>query len=60
VWESRSSPGRYGRVCTDERLPLLLGQANRPVLLGHRITLRPVIALADHPEPLRVRDARRD
>ncbi|MDX6416419.1 MAG: 2,3-bisphosphoglycerate-independent phosphoglycerate mutase, partial [Trebonia sp.] len=60
VWGSTSSPGRYGRIRTDERLPLLLGQADRPILLGHRITPRPVIALADHPEPLRVRDARRD
>jgi 2,3-bisphosphoglycerate-independent phosphoglycerate mutase len=46
--------GWYGHIRADELLPLLLGQANRPVLLGHRITPRPVIALADHPEPLRV------
>jgi 2,3-bisphosphoglycerate-independent phosphoglycerate mutase len=50
--------GWYGHVRADELLPLLLGHANRPVLLGHRITPRPVIALADHPEPLRVRPAR--
>ncbi len=49
--------GWYGQVRADELLPLLLGQANRPVLLGHRITPHPVIALADHPEPLRVPDA---
>lgn len=44
--------GWWGQVRAHELLPLLLGQANRPVLLGHRITARPVIALADAPEPM--------
>jgi 2,3-bisphosphoglycerate-independent phosphoglycerate mutase len=46
--------GWWGQVRADELLPLLLGQANRPVLLGHRITPRPVIALADSPHPMPV------
>jgi 2,3-bisphosphoglycerate-independent phosphoglycerate mutase len=41
--------GWWGQVRADELLPLLLAQANRPVFLGHRITARPVIALADSP-----------
>jgi 2,3-bisphosphoglycerate-independent phosphoglycerate mutase len=48
--------GWWGHVRADELLPLLLGQANRPVFLGHRITPRPVIALADTPEPMPVHD----
>lgn len=48
--------GWWGRIRADELLPLLLGQANRPVFLGHRITARPVIALADCPEPMPVHD----
>lgn len=46
--------GWWGQVRADELLPLLLGQANRPVFLGHRITIRPVIALADEPRPMPV------
>lgn len=46
--------GWWGQVRADELLPLLLGQANRPVFLGHRITARPVIALADAPQPMPV------
>lgn len=46
--------GWWGQVRADELLPLLLGQANRPVFLGHRITTHPVIALADSPEPMPV------
>lgn len=46
--------GWYGQVRAAELLPLLLGQANRAVFLGHRITARPVPALADHPEPFRL------
>jgi 2,3-bisphosphoglycerate-independent phosphoglycerate mutase len=46
--------GWYGQIRAAELLPLLLGHANRPVFLGHRITPRPVVALADHPEPMRV------
>jgi 2,3-bisphosphoglycerate-independent phosphoglycerate mutase len=54
-WGERAArDGWWGPVRADELLPLLLGQANRPVLLGHRITPRPVIALADHPQPMRV------
>jgi 2,3-bisphosphoglycerate-independent phosphoglycerate mutase len=52
--EKPAHRGWYGHVHADELLPLLLGHANRPALLGHRITPRPVIALADQPEPLRV------
>jgi 2,3-bisphosphoglycerate-independent phosphoglycerate mutase len=48
--------GWWGRVRADELLPLLLGQANRPVFLGHRITARPVVALADDPAAMRVED----
>lgn len=48
--------GWWGRVRADELLPLLLGQANRPVFLGHRITPRPVIALADTPQPMPVHE----
>jgi 2,3-bisphosphoglycerate-independent phosphoglycerate mutase len=48
--------GWWGQVRADELLPLLLGQANRPVFLGHRITARPVIALADSPRPMPVVD----
>ena len=44
--------GWWGQVRADELLPLLLGQANRPVFLGHRITARPVLALADSPRPM--------
>jgi 2,3-bisphosphoglycerate-independent phosphoglycerate mutase len=51
-WPARC--GWYGKIRADELLPLLLGHANRPVFLGHRITTRPVIALADNPEPMRV------
>lgn len=46
--------GWYGQVRAAELLPLLLGHANRPVFLGHRITERPVIALADDPRPMTV------
>jgi len=46
--------GWWGQVRAAELLPLLLGQANRPVFLGHRITPRPVPALADSPEPMRL------
>jgi 2,3-bisphosphoglycerate-independent phosphoglycerate mutase len=48
--------GWWGQVRADDLLPLLLGQANRPVFLGHRITARPVIALADAPRPMPVPD----
>jgi 2,3-bisphosphoglycerate-independent phosphoglycerate mutase len=48
--------GWWGQVRAAEMMPLLLGQANRPVFLGHRITARPVVALADAPEPMRVLD----
>lgn len=48
--------GWWGHVRANELLPLLLGQANRPVFLGHRITPRPVIALADTPQPMPVGD----
>jgi 2,3-bisphosphoglycerate-independent phosphoglycerate mutase len=44
--------GWYGQVRAAELLPLLLGHANRPVFLGHRITERTVIALADDPPPM--------
>jgi 2,3-bisphosphoglycerate-independent phosphoglycerate mutase len=44
--------GWWGQVRADELLPLLLGQANRGVFLGHRITTRPVPALADRPEAM--------
>jgi 2,3-bisphosphoglycerate-independent phosphoglycerate mutase len=50
--ELPAQQGWWGRVRADELLPLLLGQANRPVFLGHRITPRPVIALADSPKPM--------
>lgn len=50
--------GWWGHVRAEELLPLLLGQANRPVFLGHRITPRPVIALADSPRPMPLPDAR--
>lgn len=46
--------GWYGQVRAADLLPLLLGHANRPVFLGHRITERPVIALADAPRPMTV------
>lgn len=46
--------GWWGNVRAEELLPLLLGQANRPVFLGHRITTHPVIALADTPLPMPV------
>lgn len=52
--EGPARAGWWGHVRADELLPLLLGQANRPVLLGHRITPRPVIALADAPPPMPV------
>lgn len=52
-WGERSAAdGWWGRVSADELLPLLFGLANRPALLGHRITPRPVIALADAPRPM--------
>jgi 2,3-bisphosphoglycerate-independent phosphoglycerate mutase len=46
--------GWYGQVRAAELLPLLLGHANRPGFLGHRITERAVIALADAPRPMEV------
>lgn len=49
--EQHAFQGWYGQVRSAELLPLLLGHANRPVFLGHRITARPIIALADDPEP---------
>jgi 2,3-bisphosphoglycerate-independent phosphoglycerate mutase len=52
--ELPASRGWYGQVRADELLPLLLGHANRPVFLGHRITAQPVPALADDPEPMPV------
>jgi 2,3-bisphosphoglycerate-independent phosphoglycerate mutase len=52
--EKPAHRGWYGQLRADELLPLLLGHANRPVFLGHRVTPRPVLALADHPEPLRI------
>ncbi|AWS43666.1 phosphoglycerate mutase [Streptosporangium sp. 'caverna'] len=52
--ETPARRGWYGTVPADDLLPLLLGHANRPVLLGHRITPRPVIALADQPQHMRV------
>jgi 2,3-bisphosphoglycerate-independent phosphoglycerate mutase len=52
--EAPARQGWYGVVRADELLALLLGHANRPVLLGHRITRRPVVALADDPEPMRL------
>ncbi|WP_433290165.1 alkaline phosphatase family protein [Pseudonocardia sp. CA-142604] len=57
--EEPARQGWYGVVRADELLALLLGHANRPVLLGHRITRRPVVALADDPEPMRLGDAGR-
>lgn len=51
-WPARQ--GWFGQVRAAELLPLLLGHANRPVFLGHRITPRPVLALADDPEPMPV------
>lgn len=48
--------GWWGHVRAAELLPLLFGQANRPVFMGHRITARPVPALADSPEPMPVTD----
>ncbi|GAA5166023.1 2,3-bisphosphoglycerate-independent phosphoglycerate mutase ApgM2 [Pseudonocardia eucalypti] len=50
--------GWWGPVRAEELLPLLLGQANRPVFLGHRITARPVIALADSPLPMPLHNER--
>lgn len=52
--ESPAHRGWFGHLRATELLPLLLGHANRPVLLGHCITARPVIALADDPESMRV------
>ncbi|MGQ0574988.1 MAG: alkaline phosphatase family protein [Pseudonocardia sp.] len=49
-WPARR--GWYGQVRADDLLPLLLGHANRPAFLGHRITARRVPALADDPEPM--------
>lgn len=48
--------GWWGQVRAEELLPLLLGQANRPVFLGHRITPRRAIALADTPTPMPLTD----
>lgn len=48
--------GWWGQVRADELLALLLGCANRPVFLGHRITARPVLALADAPVPMPLDD----
>ncbi|WP_028936178.1 alkaline phosphatase family protein [Pseudonocardia spinosispora] len=50
--EKPAHRGWYGQVRADELLPLLLGHANRPVFLGHRITRRPALSLADHPHPM--------
>ncbi len=54
--ELPAQQGWWGQVRADELLPLLLGQANRPVFLGHRITTRAVIALADSPQPMPLGD----
>lgn len=48
--------GWWGQIRATELLPLLLGQANRPMFMGHRITPRPVIALADTPRPMPLPD----
>ncbi|SFO06313.1 phosphoglycerate mutase [Pseudonocardia ammonioxydans] len=48
--------GWWGRVHAAELLPLLFGQANRPVFMGHRITAGPVPALADSPEAMPIHD----
>jgi 2,3-bisphosphoglycerate-independent phosphoglycerate mutase len=50
--ECHARGGWYGVVTADEVLPLLFGHANRPVFLGHRITPRQTLALADRPEPM--------
>ncbi len=50
--ERPAAAGWYGRVRAAELLPLLFGHANRAAFLGHRITRRPVPALADDPEPM--------
>lgn len=52
--ERSAGDGWWGRVGADELLPLLFGLANRPALLGHRITPRPVTALADAPRPMTI------
>lgn len=54
--ELAAAHGWWGQVRAEELLPLLLGHANRPVFLGHRITARPVIALADSPQPMPLPD----
>jgi 2,3-bisphosphoglycerate-independent phosphoglycerate mutase len=56
--EEPARHGWFGTVRADELLALLMGQANRPVLLGHRITRLPVVALADDPEPMPLLDGR--
>jgi 2,3-bisphosphoglycerate-independent phosphoglycerate mutase len=50
--ETPARHGWYGVLGAAELLPLLFGHANRPVLLGHRATPRPTVALPDDPEPM--------
>lgn len=57
--ELSSQMGWWGQVRAAELLPLLLGQANRPVFMGHRITARAVSALADTPRPMPLRQEAR-
>lgn len=44
--------GWFGVVHARELLPLLLGHANRPAFIGHRITPRQTPALPDSPEAM--------
>ncbi|MGH9116149.1 MAG: alkaline phosphatase family protein, partial [Acidimicrobiales bacterium] len=50
--EAAARDGWYGVVHAEELLPLLFGHANRPVLMGHRTTPEPTLALPDHLEPM--------
>lgn len=50
--EAHFQDGWFGRVRSDELLPLLMSHANRPVFLGHRATGSTTIALPDSPAPM--------
>jgi 2,3-bisphosphoglycerate-independent phosphoglycerate mutase len=50
--EGPTRHGWYGAVRAAELLALLLSHANRPALMGHRLTPRPTLALPDDPEAM--------
>lgn len=51
--ERPAARGWFGVLSASDLMPILASYANRPVLLGHRLTARPAIVLPDDPRPMR-------